>query len=861
MIPTKLSLKNFLCYGDGAPTLDLEGIRVACLCGQNGHGKSALLDAITWALWGKARGKAQDELIHYGQEEMLVDLEFLARDARYRVTRRHTQGSSRRRQGASDLQFQISSGNGYHPITGNSMRETQARIDQTIGMDYDTFTNSAFLLQGRADEFTNRTPEKRKEVLAKIMGLDLYDRLQERFRERVESAKVASSIAEADLERMRYEISRRDTYDSELAIVSAELSQVSEQHEASGQTVDTLKLAVDNLRRRQGELEEIRARIPVIKEDVAHLQKEIESRGSQIETYQILIGEKDHIEAGLAQYREMRERYEQLNLFRERFDALTVRKSQLEQLIGGAKTRLEEQVKHIENRIRTELRSKADAAPQISMKLDESRTRLQELAREEEQITGRRNELQDLTARVAEFQANAQRFKKDGQELRSKLNIVKNSDQGASCPLCGTELGEDQCQRLYETYEDQIAEKLRFYQENQSTLDVAEKEKDKLENELPQREDGLRRNRGESEKAIARLDSQLEEAQKATVELEQEDRQLLQLSQQFENGNFSSEERRQLEGLEAQIVDLGYDQGAHRGLYDEMQKLQHVEERHRRLEEAVFRLPQEQSSLVGAQDMSKRRQTELVELEQKQREIREEVTELPQWEGKLQTAEASYQQLNGRRDELFRRQVGLEGELKRLDQLEEELDKKESELKSSRERQGLYQELADAFGRRGVQAMLIETVLPRLEEEANTLLGRMTDNRMHLKLETQRERKSGKGEPIETLEIKISDEMGPRGYELFSGGEAFRINLALRIALSKVLAHRKGAPLPTLFIDEGFGTQDAAGRERILDVISAIEEDFDKIIVITHLDELKDAFQTRIEVQKEEAGSTFWISY
>ena len=841
--------------------MDLEGIHVACLCGQNGHGKSALLDAITWALWGKARGKAQDELIHYGQDEMLVDLEFLARDARYRVTRRHSQGSSRRRHGASDLQFQISSGNGFNPITGNSMRETQARIDQIIGMDYDTFTNSAFLLQGRADEFTNRTSEKRKEVLAKIMGLDLYDRLQERFRERVERAKAASSIAEGDLERMRYEISRRDNCDSELTIVNTELSQVSDQHEASRQTVDVLRLAVNNLRYRHGELEEIKTRIPAIEEDITHIQRETESRESQIEAYQLLIGDRDGIEAGLAQHRELREHYERLNLSRERFDALVAPKSKLEQLIEGAKARLEEQVKQLENRIRIELRPEADAAPQIGVKLEESRTRLHELTTEEQAITDRRNELQGLTARVAGIQTNADRLKKDGQELRSKLNLVKSSHQGARCPVCDTELGVEECQRLSDNYEAEIADKLSLYQENQNALKLVEKQKQQLEKEIPHLEDTVRRDRGESEKAVARLEGQLEEAQKAGMKLEEEDRQLLQLSRRLEDGNFSSEERQQLKELEAQIAELGYDQGAHRGLYHEIQELQHVEERHRRLEEAMARLPQEQSSLAGAQEMSKRRQAELAELEAKQREIGEEVGELPQWEEKLRSAEAACQQLNMRRDELFRRQVGLEGELRRLDQLEEELGKREAELKSSREDQGIYQELADAFGRRGVQAMLIETVLPRLEEEANTLLGRMTDNRMHLKLETQRERRSGKGEPIETLEIKISDEMGPRSYELFSGGEAFRINLALRIALSKVLAHRKGAPLPTLFIDEGFGTQDAAGRERILDVISAIEEDFDKIIVITHLDELKEAFQTRIEVQKEEGGSTFWISY
>ena len=77
----------------------------------------------------------------------------------------------------------------------------------------------------------------------------------------------------------------------------------------------------------------------------------------------------------------------------------------------------------------------------------------------------------------------------------------------------------------------------------------------------------------------------------------------------------------------------------------------------------------------------------------------------------------------------------------------------------------------------------------------------------------------------------------------------------------KPLANRKGAPLPTLFIDEGFGTQDAAGRERIVDVINAIQEDFQQIIVITHMDELKDLFPTRIEVEKGESGSTYSLAY
>ena len=110
------------------------------------------------------------------------------------------------------------------------------------------------------------------------------------------------------------------------------------------------------------------------------------------------------------------------------------------------------------------------------------------------------------------------------------------------------------------------------------------------------------------------------------------------------------------------------------------------------------------------------------------------------------------------------------------------------------------------------------------------------------------------------MDIVIGDELGTRNYEMFSGGEAFRINFAVRIALSRLLARRAGAPLPTLIIDEGFGTQDNTGMEKLKEAINSIQGDFEKILVITHMDELKDAFPTRIDVTKTAAGSTISVN-
>ena len=113
----------------------------------------------------------------------------------------------------------------------------------------------------------------------------------------------------------------------------------------------------------------------------------------------------------------------------------------------------------------------------------------------------------------------------------------------------------------------------------------------------------------------------------------------------------------------------------------------------------------------------------------------------------------------------------------------------------------------------------------------------------------------------ETLDIILSDELGSRPYELYSGGEAFRADLALRIALSRLLARRAGAALQTLFIDEGFGTQDAHGRENLIEALHMIKDEFALVLIITHIDELKEHFPARIQVLKEDGvGSRYWVA-
>jgi exonuclease SbcC len=295
-----------------------------------------------------------------------------------------------------------------------------------------------------------------------------------------------------------------------------------------------------------------------------------------------------------------------------------------------------------------------------------------------------------------------------------------------------------------------------------------------------------------------------------------------------------------------------------------VQDLMHWDGAHQALLQAQARRPEDEAALGRVQGRMAEAEVELIRVGQQRGAIEREVVELDTYRTQRVSVEHEAAEAGKIRDGLQERRGSLSHRLEEIVSAEAELKEKEVDRTAIVEEAGAYSELALAFGKGGVQSLLIEAAIPRLEDEANDLLKQMTDGRMSLKVETQRARRTGRGadgsESIETLEIVISDELGARNYEMFSGGERFRVDFAIRIALSKLLAWRAGAPLPTLFIDEGFGTQDVEGRDRILDVIKAIEDRFLRILVITHLDEIKEAFPVRIEVSRTNAGSTFAMS-
>ncbi|MFA5055716.1 MAG: SMC family ATPase [Dehalococcoidia bacterium] len=702
MIPVKLSLHNFMCYREAS--LPFDGIHVACLCGDNGNGKSALLDAITWALWGKSRAKTDDELIHLGMTDMEAEFEFAVGKERYRVIRKRSKGKPRR-PGQSVLDFQVAADDGFRSISGDSIRETERKIIDTLRMDYDTFINSAYLVQGRADEFSKKEPFKRKQVLADILGLSRYDELEAKAREQARLKEREARDLDIAIAQMNGEIAEKETHEAELHSVG---------------------------------------------ETVALMEKEWKKFQDDI--------------------RVLQERKQSLDLKQKQQTDIERRIKQAEDAIRSVEGRIRDHSKRVE-RYESTIAAYADASANI-------KTRLDELAGQDALLDKKRGEHQESSNRIHYLATENDKLKKEMEELRDKVDMLSSGE--ADCPLCGTELGVQGRTRIMKNYEKQGLEKKELFRANEEEIHKLEAAAKSLKVDIGGLERTVRDGREQWARRAEALDKDYREAGKA--------------------------------------------------------------------------LPEERDALKKAGDELKR-WSEALDAETKNRDTqRAELVDLPKAQAELATKQKESNDVARSLEQGRQRMGSVQEKLDRCANLERARAEKSTLREAVTKEQRIYEELSLAFGKKGIQAMLIENALPELEEEANRLLARMTDNRMSVRVESQRALKSKEGE-AETLDIVIGDELGTRRYEMYSGGEAFRIDFALRIALSKLLARRAGAPLPTLIVDEGFGSQDAGGRERLVEAINSIQDDFEKILVITHIDEMKESFPVRIEVTKGADGS------
>ncbi|MFH1484507.1 MAG: SMC family ATPase [Chloroflexota bacterium] len=854
MIPVKLSLRNFMCYRDSVPVLDFEGIHVACLSGDNGNGKSALLDAITWALWGEARARSDDDLIHTGEPEMEVEFEFAVGNNLYRVLRKRTK-QRRGRAGQTMLELHLKSNGGFQPITGNNVRDTQRKIIEILRMDYPTFTNSAFLLQGRADEFTVKIPSQRKQVLAEILGLFLYDQLEERAKGRVREAERTESVLTSVIKEIDVELAHRNDYEEDLRLKQAELTAIEEHGGKQEAEVAELRQQRKVLEDKKSQLTEAEGRIAEAQRELTEAEKASAEHGKRLQEYEALLSKSAEVQASYAELLAVRQENERLSTIQTKTMEIMRKKHDLEQKVSAARNSLVSDQRMLATGV-AQNEAKAEALSSLEAELAKAKVRLEGLTHKEAELKHKKEKALGLSNAIHALQLANEQLRTAMKELKDKIDLLGQGQD--RCPLCETELGEEGRRSIQDKYQAEGLAKKESYRCNEKDREEKVREYNALQGQIDVEETGLRKEREAAHANVVRLDNDMQDARKAAEDLMEDRERLAAVEATLAKGDYAADEQAALHVLTKEEVDLGYNPESHTRLRQRLAELDRYDSLSQKLREAERLVPQEREALQQAEAAAARWRSAHEQALGRQKGLLEELALLPQLGGKLKEAEEAWAELRQRQNQSLAVLGAIQQKLAHCAKLEVDRREKTASLGKASHDKSIYDELALAFGKKGIQALIIEAALPEIEEEANQLLARMTDNRMHVKIETQRG--TQKGDTIETLDIKISDELGTRNYEMFSGGEAFRINFALRIALSKLLARRAGAPLPTLVIDEGFGTQDGTGRYKLVEAINSIQNDFEKIIVVTHIDDLKDAFPVRIDVVKTEEGSTFSIA-
>lgn len=851
MIPIKLRITGFTSYRKPVE-IDFSGFDLACISGPNGAGKSSLLDAITYALYGEAR-KRDEAIINTGSNKAEVQLDFEYESQVYRIVRSITRGKG------SQLDFLILNPNKgqqgeWKILTEQNLRATQAKIENTLRLDYETFINAAFFLQGKADSFATQRPADRKKILSSILGLDQWEVYQEFAKTRIRDAKTELEVQERKQAEIQAELDQEALKRAEYQAAEQEFKAANAEVELQTARYQQQLAQKEKIDAQQQTVRALGSQLVASQNRIDSFERQKSERLVRLQGYQNTLARADDIKAAFEAHTLLLERLRQAETQAEQFRPIESELKAFRSQLEVERQRLTTTAEHLrqeEARIR---QGAADARA-----LEEQRRDIEQIAATLKQEISNAADLESL---LAALDTRKKSLHLENGELKARMQDIRERIEqlaqvtDAVCPVCGEPLTEEHRVELSAELNAKGTSLGDQHRANKKAVEDAEAE----EEALRQARRNLEKYKTELlqyQNEISKIDLRLQEIRKNEQTWQAEGAlNLAKAEQSLKADDFLPDVRAKIADEEARLAELGYDARAHQQLKVEEEAARPAVDAYTRLQTAQSAVEELQAGLV---DLNESLQAAELEKRRIQAEHDAKVAELAAAQAGLPDIDQTQAALNTAKVTVNRMQMrlgGIKQQLATIEQQKQNLITVRQGAEATRRTIRDLEQVQKAFGKDGVPAMLIEEAIPELEEQANDILNRLSDYTMSVTFQTQREFKDAKRtDKRETLDILISDGGSVRDYETFSGGEAFRINFAIRLALSRVLAKRAGAKLQTLVIDEGFGNQDAQGRQRLVEAINLIRQDFRKILIITHIEELKDFFPDRIEVTKTPEGS------
>ncbi|OGC87903.1 MAG: hypothetical protein A2142_00070 [candidate division Zixibacteria bacterium RBG_16_48_11] len=768
---------------------------VVGIIGVNGAGKSSLVEAIAWALYGNDLARSsKEEIRRLGasiNEVCRVILDFEMNGDNYRVVRELKGASS-----TADAALFV---NGRPQARG--VTATSAMIDKTLGMDWKSFLVSFFARQRELNALTEYQPAKRIEVLSRLLGIERIETAVKKLRQdkrdsQTKLTTTQSFLADTNQLQQQLQVKQKEQLDLKSQMEEQELKLKIARSELTkfNQEFDLLKSKKDNFLRLQKEAEVKQSQLQLTEEQTAVLQNEKEEILELIPLQEELkpyLDGHSHLQSELVEQEKLKQK-------------VATRKS-LDEQIQAHRNLIEQDQKRLR-----ELEAGLAQKSQLEKELGQA---LQKLAGLEEEVEGGQKQ-HNL------FSAEEKSLLDQAKKLEQQLQKIEELGPDSVCDRCLRPLGKD-----FNYIRAHIQEEL-------------DKLRTSIKAVIPEKERQFQR--------IQKLKSERDQNQKQKESFQARLKQLEQSVQEINNlKQRISQSNTNLDNFRRAYQELGtqpYDSEVHQKLQAELQLAEKKKQEYLQISEKIKSLPQLERKLKEfslrltiLQQESEKIKTSLNKLDFDSTDFHKKEMELEQRRQELHQAEL------GRKD-LHYSELNLGAQIKQFEEKIKESQLLQKQIRELQE-QSQYLERLDLL-LVNFKVHLIGRIRPALSALTKSLLSEMTEG------------KYSEMELDDNYEIFIYDNGQKFGLERFSGGEKDLANLCLRLAISLLITQSAGTDFSFIVLDEIFGSQDQQRKENILRALGNLRNRFRQIILITHIDDIKDQVETLWQVIENPDGTS-----
>ena len=789
----RLALQNFRQHADTVVTFEtgLTGI-----IGANGSGKSTILEAIAWVLYGNSATRGTRDSIRFTRaaprSPVRAELDFELAGHRYRVVR-----------GLTNAELYL---DGAEQPIANSITGVSELLQRRLGMSRAEFFNTYFTGQKELNVMAAMGPSERAQFLSRVLGYEKLRTAQTLVRDRrrliaAETAGLRSAMPDADVvARMLADSEHRLSLARE---ASAAAAQLRSEREA---TLSTLTPRWELAQRERERLQEVLGELRVAETEETALAREADRVGRELAGVAAARTELEALATELTPLAEIAEefqRYERLAREEGRRQTLV----ETERLLSDELTRLRERRARVFNA--PVMEEEATLAVEAKRKeLEESLGRLE--ARRTEWVRDRQE---------AETKRDA--LRKQYAELKVQRDRIVDLGEEGACPVCTRPL--DQHYRgVLEHFDDQletIAVDGRFYN---TRLDQLEEMPDEVK-QLDEARRSLTAEVGALERRLAKVQAAVQE--------------LAQLSKDIS----VKEQRHDAVRRDLSAIPAGYDGAKHAALRRDVERLLPLNERATRLSGQIDREPQLEverqrvaASLGGVRDRlaSLRERRQSVEFSEADFGALRSAYEKAAAEARAAEVAAITAQGDAN---------AARSALENAERSRRELERTQAQLDTLQVDRRLHDELDRAYS--DLRTDLNFQLRPELAELASSFLHDLTDAR-YSELDLD-----------ESYNVLVLEDGVPK--PVISGGEEDLANLVLRLAISQMIAERAGQQFSLLVLDEVFGSLDEARRHNVVELLRRLGDRFEQVILITHIESVREGLDQIVNVRyDEETGAS-----